>query len=83
MVLGRVDGWNLKQGDKKMFNSDHDRIVVMAGARYLGTAEGLVWFNPLGPDPSTLAIREDELSAEMVQLRLAENERTFSLGGSR
>ena len=60
-----------------MFNADHERIVVMAGAVYLGTAEGLIWFNPIGPDPSTLAIGEDELSIAMVKLKLAQNEHAF------
>jgi hypothetical protein len=60
-----------------MFNADHERVVVMAGATYLGTAEGMIWFNPIGPDPSTLAIDEDELSIEMVKLKLAQNEHAF------
>jgi len=61
-----------------MFNADHERIVVLAGAQYLGTVEGMVWFNAIGPDPSTLVVQEDELSAEMVKLRLAENKQAFA-----
>jgi hypothetical protein len=61
-----------------MFNADHERIVVLAGAQYLGTSEGMVWFNPIGPDPNTLVILEGALSTEMVKLRLAENEQAFA-----
>jgi len=55
-----------------VFNADHEKIVVMAGGRYLGTSDGMVWFN--GRDDNTLAVTEDGLCEESIRLRLAQDD---------
>jgi hypothetical protein len=54
-----------------MRNPEHEKIVAATGCKYLGTSDGLVWFD--APSHSTLVVPEPQFSLEAVQQRLAEH----------
>lgn len=65
-------------------NPDLTEILVgsicrLAHVRFVGIAEGLVWFNAPAPNGSTLAIRLHDLTAEAIRVKVRISNERFGI----